>query len=129
MTRPKDARQSRGVMAGRGPSPAALAAHRAADEPQDDAVPARPSPPKDPQSAGKALWRRLHAGDESRQTNRERHSERATEQREENAFREELSHEPTSLRAERGTHRELASSSSGSREHQIREISTCYYEN
>jgi P27 family predicted phage terminase small subunit len=48
-------------MAGRGPSPAALAAHRAAEEPETVGNPDRPSPPKVLQPAGKALWRRLHA--------------------------------------------------------------------
>ena len=66
--------------------------------------------------------RRLHARDESRQTSRDRQRERATEQREKNALRQELPHEPNSLGAERGAHRELASSSGGAGQHQIREV-------
>lgn len=55
-------------MAGRGPSPAALAAQRAAEEQvqaeehsEASSAPARPSPPTGLKAAGKGLWERLHA--------------------------------------------------------------------
>jgi hypothetical protein len=47
-------------MAGRGPSPKALATQRAASTPPPAAVVVRPRPPRGLAAAGKGLWTRMH---------------------------------------------------------------------